>query len=203
MHGLRAGLPAGRDDAIGDRDRIGRRRRSDRDGLVRHLDMQRVAIGLGIDRDGGDAEAPRRLDDAAGDFAAIGDQDLGEHAPAISRGQHASLRKTPALVHWALLGSAGDTRQGPGDGAHQAMRTMAALATGSKLAPASTNRSKRALGLADLAVAMDPAGQPGRAGIVDRGPNGPRRRQRRARSRWLPRHAPARPFRSDGWRWRE
>ena len=50
--------------------------------LVGHLDMQRVAVGVGVDRDGLDAHAPRGLDDAAGDLAAIGDQDLVEHAPS-------------------------------------------------------------------------------------------------------------------------
>ena len=37
---------------------------------------QRVAVGLGVDGDGGDAHPARRLDDAAGDLAAVGDQDL-------------------------------------------------------------------------------------------------------------------------------
>ena len=48
-------------------------------GLVGHRDMARAAVGVGEDRDGLDAEPPRRLDDPAGDLAAIGDQDLGEH----------------------------------------------------------------------------------------------------------------------------
>jgi hypothetical protein len=37
--------------------------------------MQRVAVGLGIDRDRRDPHPPRGLDDPAGDLAAIGDQD--------------------------------------------------------------------------------------------------------------------------------
>ena len=56
--------------------------------LVGHLDVQRVGIGVGIDRDRRDAHLARGLDDAAGDFAAIGDQDLTEHAP----------HSTPSLV---------------------------------------------------------------------------------------------------------
>ena len=55
-------------------------RRADRYGLIGHLDMQRVAVGLGIDRHGLDAEPARGPDDAAGDFAPIGDEKLGEHA---------------------------------------------------------------------------------------------------------------------------
>jgi hypothetical protein len=46
--------------------------------------MQRVIIGIGIDGDRLDAHLPRGLDDAAGDFAAIGDQDFGEHGGAGS-----------------------------------------------------------------------------------------------------------------------
>ena len=39
----------------------------------------RASRRLGVDRDGRDAHPPRRLDDAAGDLAAVGDQDLVEH----------------------------------------------------------------------------------------------------------------------------
>ena len=41
--------------------------------------MLRVAVGLGVDGDGGDAELVERADDADGDLATVGDQDLGEH----------------------------------------------------------------------------------------------------------------------------
>ena len=41
--------------------------------------MHRMAVGLRIDRDAGDAHAVERADDAAGDGAAIGDEDLAEH----------------------------------------------------------------------------------------------------------------------------
>jgi len=53
--------------------------------LVGHLDMHGIAVGIGIDGDGSDAHPARRLDDAASDLAAIGDQDLGEHADSIPR----------------------------------------------------------------------------------------------------------------------
>jgi hypothetical protein len=43
--------------------------------------MERVLVGVGIDRDRLDAHAARGLDDPAGDFAAIGDQDALEHTP--------------------------------------------------------------------------------------------------------------------------
>ncbi len=48
-------------------------------------DVQRVAVGLGVDGDGGDAHAPRRLDDPAGDLAPIGHKDLVEHARPARR----------------------------------------------------------------------------------------------------------------------
>ena len=71
---------AGRDDFLDSEIAFGRRRRADRHGLVRHLHVKRVAVGLGIDRDRLDAQAARGLDDPAGDLAAIGDQDTLEHA---------------------------------------------------------------------------------------------------------------------------
>ncbi len=50
-----------------------------------HRDVQRVAVGLGVDGDGGDAHAPCRLDDPAGDLAPIGHKDLVEHARPARR----------------------------------------------------------------------------------------------------------------------
>ena len=41
--------------------------------------MQRVAIGIRIDRDRLDTHLAGRLDDAAGDFAPVGDENLLEH----------------------------------------------------------------------------------------------------------------------------
>ena len=55
------------------------RRCADADRLVGHFDMQRTGVGIGIDGNGRDAHAPRGADDAAGDLAAIGDQDFLEH----------------------------------------------------------------------------------------------------------------------------
>ena len=93
MNGLRAGR-LGRGHDLGDIE-IGLRglRRADGYGLIGHLHVQRVAVGLGIDGHGLDAEPARGPDDAAGDFAPIGDEKLGEHAlrrpptvRALSRG---------------------------------------------------------------------------------------------------------------------
>jgi len=79
MHGLGAGLDAGLDDLVDQQIGLGRRRRADMHGLVGHLHMQGVLVGVRINRDGLDAHLAGGLDDAAGDLAAIGDQDLGEH----------------------------------------------------------------------------------------------------------------------------
>ena len=79
MHGFRAGLAAGLDDPVDHEIAFGGRRRPDQNRLVGHLDMERVAVGLGIDRDGRDPHPAGRLDDPAGDLAAIGDQNSFEH----------------------------------------------------------------------------------------------------------------------------
>ena len=79
MHRLGAARLAGRDDLLDDQVALRRRRRPDQDRLIRHLDMERVTVGLGIDRDRGNPHPARGLDDAAGDLAAIGNQDLLEH----------------------------------------------------------------------------------------------------------------------------
>ena len=87
MHGLGAGLPAGLDDLVDHQ--VGFRRGGGpmRDRLVGHLDMQRVGVGVGIDGDGPDPQPLGGLHHAAGDLAAIGDEDFREHArppPACS-----------------------------------------------------------------------------------------------------------------------
>jgi hypothetical protein len=79
MHGLRPALLAGCDDLVDQKIALGGRRRADQHRLIGHFHMERIAIGLGIDRDRLDAHPPRGLDDPAGDLAAIGDQDSLEH----------------------------------------------------------------------------------------------------------------------------
>ena len=79
MHRLGAGFLASVNDAVSAQIAFGRWRRSDQDGLIGLADMQGLGISLGIDRHGRDPHSPRCADDAAGDLAAIGDQDLLEH----------------------------------------------------------------------------------------------------------------------------
>ncbi len=82
MHGLGAGRLAGFDDLVHEQIGLRRRRRADVDGLVGHVDVQGIAIGVRIDRHRLDAHLARRLDDAAGDFAAVCDQNFLKHRPA-------------------------------------------------------------------------------------------------------------------------
>ena len=80
MHGLCVRVGGGGDDLVDREIARGGGGRPDRHRLVGHCDVQRVLVGFRIDRDGLDPEASRRPDDAAGDLAAIGDQDALEHA---------------------------------------------------------------------------------------------------------------------------
>ena len=80
MHGLSAALPTSGDDLCNVEIALRRRRRPDCDRRIGHLDMQRIAVRIGIDRNCRYTHAPRGLDNAAGDLAAIGNQDPLEHA---------------------------------------------------------------------------------------------------------------------------
>ena len=79
VHSLRAAFANGRHHVVDHDVGLIGRRRPDVNGLVRHPDVQRMFIGVGIDRHGLDTHASRRLDNAAGDFAPICDQDLVKH----------------------------------------------------------------------------------------------------------------------------
>ena len=59
---------------------VGASRRSDADVLVGEPDVQRVLVGLGVHGHGLDAELAAGVDHAQGDLAAVGNQDLLEHA---------------------------------------------------------------------------------------------------------------------------
>src|SRR3546814_16760573 len=57
-----------------------RPRAADRPCLVGQPHVLRVSVGLRVHRHRGDAEPARGADYPAGDFAAVGDEDLVEHA---------------------------------------------------------------------------------------------------------------------------
>ncbi|OIQ81148.1 hypothetical protein GALL_370930 [mine drainage metagenome] len=79
MDGLRAGLPGRVEDGLGLQIALRRRTRADAHGGIGHAHVSAVAVGLGIHRHGANAHALEGADDAAGDGAAIGDQDGVEH----------------------------------------------------------------------------------------------------------------------------
>jgi hypothetical protein len=95
MDRVGAGLLAGGDDLVHREVGLAAGRRADEDRLVGELDVQRVAVGLGIHRHGRDAHALGRLDDAAGDLATVGDQDLSQHRRRSPRSEYAG-RSPPA-----------------------------------------------------------------------------------------------------------
>ena len=71
-----------RDDLRADQITLGCRRGADMHALVSDTHMQRLGIGIGIDRDGRNAHRARGADNAAGNLAAIGDQEFGYHCAA-------------------------------------------------------------------------------------------------------------------------
>ena len=74
-----AGRFRGGDDFLADQVGFTRRRRPDMHGFVGLAHMQRPGVGVRIDRNGPDAHLARGADDAAGDLAAIGDEEGGDH----------------------------------------------------------------------------------------------------------------------------
>ena len=70
--------------ALGVQIAVAGRRRADRMRLVGHCREQRARIRLRMHGDRAQAEAPRGADDAAGDLAAIGDEDRFEHARSLA-----------------------------------------------------------------------------------------------------------------------
>ena len=85
MHGARAGALGGLHEALDLQIALGRRRRADQIRLVGERDVQRAAVGLGVDRHRPDPELPQRPEDADGDLPAVGDENLVEHSPYSPR----------------------------------------------------------------------------------------------------------------------
>ena len=80
MDRVGAGDLRGADDRRDAQVAVGAARRADADVLVGEPHVQRVLVGLGVDRDGLDAELAAGADDPQGDLAAVGDEDFLEHA---------------------------------------------------------------------------------------------------------------------------
>ena len=83
MHCLGAAAAGDVDQAIYAQVAFARCGGADAPGFIGEGHMQRVGIGIGINRDGGNAHATGGADDAAGDFAAIGDQQFAKHGHYI------------------------------------------------------------------------------------------------------------------------
>ena len=81
--------------------RVGRRRCPGRRTAASHArDVQRVGVGVAEHGDGRDAEAPARADDAAGDLAAVGDEDTvdADGASSASHPEHAVAARGPRIA---------------------------------------------------------------------------------------------------------
>ena len=111
MNGVGARDLRGADDRRHVQIAVGAPRRPDADLFVREAHVQRVFVRLRIDGDRLDAELPARQDDADGDFAPIGDQDLLEHGwlrDQALRAQGSGLRLSQGTgprpgQPWALI----------------------------------------------------------------------------------------------------
>ena len=76
MHGVGAAALDDVEDGLGVQVALGRGLAAERVGLVGQAHVQGVAVEVGVHGDGGDAELAARADDADGDLAPVGDQDL-------------------------------------------------------------------------------------------------------------------------------
>jgi hypothetical protein len=66
-------------DAIGAKVAVGASRPPDADRFIGQLDMERLDVGFGIDRQSFDAQLTAGSDDAQSNFTAIGDEDFLNH----------------------------------------------------------------------------------------------------------------------------
>ena len=61
---------------------VGAGRWADTNGFVRHADVQRVRVCIGVDGDRADTHLSGGLDHPTGNFAPIGNQDRVKHPPS-------------------------------------------------------------------------------------------------------------------------
>ena len=59
---------------------LGRRRRTDTDSFIRHANMKRCAVDIGIHGNRRDLHFPASADDPDSDLPTVGDENLAEHA---------------------------------------------------------------------------------------------------------------------------
>ena len=78
VHGLGAGVAAGLDDRLDLQVALGRGGGADPHGDVGFAHVPGAGVGVGVDGDRADAQGAQGADDAAGDLAAVGDEDGAE-----------------------------------------------------------------------------------------------------------------------------
>ncbi len=78
VDGVRAGGERGLDDEVAAQVGVGGGGAGQADGRIGLADVQRVRVGIGVDGDGGQAQGTGGAEDAAGDLAAIGDEDRAD-----------------------------------------------------------------------------------------------------------------------------
>ena len=83
MNRLGPGVQAGLEDFVFQQVALCRRWRPDVYGLIGHLHMQGIAIGIGIDSHGLDTHLARGLDHAAGNLTAVCNQDFVKHVQIL------------------------------------------------------------------------------------------------------------------------
>ena len=88
VHAVGAALLDGVEDGLGVEVALGRGLAAERVRLVGEADVEGVAIEFGVHRDGRDAELAGGPDDADGDLATVGDQDLCQHGWQYLRNGH-------------------------------------------------------------------------------------------------------------------
>ena len=97
MHGFGTALARRFDHPLDVEIAVARPRRPEQDGFIGHGDMHRIAVRLRIDRDRAQPHCLCRADDAAGDLAAIGDQQ-GAKSPILFGAIHHHILNRPKRV---------------------------------------------------------------------------------------------------------
>ena len=118
MDGVRAGDLAGGDQRRDVEIAVAGGRRADADALVGEAHMHGVGVGGGMDRDGGDAEFLGGAQDAQGDLAPVGDEDLVEHRALLDHEQRLAVFDGRAVLDEDRRDGAGARRDDLVEGLH-------------------------------------------------------------------------------------
>ena len=110
-----------------------RARAADVHGFIAGGDMRGLRVGVGVHRDGADAQSPRGARDAAGDLAAVRDQQLGEHGSYFFGAQEGARFSRNAAMPSR---PSGDTRA-------SAMHFAVAASSTSSMGASTTSASRR------------------------------------------------------------